>query len=460
MLLSEYLSLKLVLVIIFLLTGGIIIVDATSAIGGSGTGVGSSESLLYQQSELSFDERDSIVPKTANTTVVSSQKGMLVAFSPDGRVSFYTDQMDSYWDVDPVPNNSDTVLVTASKNIPNNRQESVIMKINISTHKTQILHQRIVPDTDAVLFHDADYIGNGKYAVADIDRDSMFLLNSSKSTIIYQWNMDSEFSSNSGGVYPEDWTHMNDVEMIQDNQLINETVFMLSPRNHDQVIFISRQDGMHPALTIGGDDEYQIMYEQHNPDYIHSKRGGPAVLIADSQNNRIVEYQRQNQSWDNSWEWSDSNMQWPRDADRLPNGNTLIADSIAGRVIEVNQSGEVIWQASVPLNYDVERLETGDESRTGESARYLNLSSTVSQDRITADSPVMGIKQIADLGASIVLSMLPQKVENGIRFAAPTWMGSAGIVAVGINVISVILFILLKAHQSRYTLQFPVKNRS
>jgi hypothetical protein len=59
------------------------------------------------------------------------------------------------------------------------------------------------------------------------------------------------------------------------------------------------------------------------------------------------------------WSWTETEgvmfSLWGGDADRLPNGNTLISDVQNARVIEVNPAGEKVWQLqirqpSVPLN--------------------------------------------------------------------------------------------------------------
>jgi hypothetical protein len=443
-----------VFILILILSGGVLAVDSPRIIGSDDA---TNPSIIKQQSQLPLDQRDSIAPKTTNTTIVSSQKGFLVAFLPNGRVGYYTDKMDAYWDIDPISDDSKTILVVGTEAVGDNKQQNVIKKINISTGVTQTIYKRNFPDTGTVRWHDVDYIGNKKYVIADIARDSMFILDNSDNSITYRWSMYNAFSIESGGEYPNDWTHMNDVEMIQDANLINDTIFMLSPRNHDQVIFVSRDEGLYTNLTIGEDDNYQVMYEQHNPDYIHSERGGPAVIIADSQNNRIIEYQMENNNWSKSWEYSDSKMRWPRDADRLPNGNTLIADSNSDRVLEINQSGEVIWQASVTLNYDIERLRTGDESATGESAEYLNLSSsTKTRSQVTTSSPIVTVKQLVDRGSANLLSLLPSKVENAIRFSAPGWMGSAGMLASIIFLSDILLLILISAYYSSYTLRITV----
>jgi hypothetical protein len=42
------------------------------------------------------------------------------------------------------------------------------------------------------------------------------------------------------------------------------------------------------ARALGAEDEYDTLYEQHNPDYIPEERGDPAILVAKSQNNQLL----------------------------------------------------------------------------------------------------------------------------------------------------------------------------
>lgn len=157
-----------------------------------------------------------------------------------------------------------------------------------------------------------------------------------------------------------------------------------------------------------------------NPLYIPAERGGPAVVVADSQNNRIVEYQRKNESWKQSWQWQDVRMQWPLDADRLPNGNTLIADYNGGRVIEVNETGDVVWKISTSRIYDVERLGTGDESSGGQSAEALTLQSRTvnsNDESDTSDGP--GVLARVE---SQVRKVVPSILINSVAFVLPVWL--------------------------------------
>jgi hypothetical protein len=173
-------------------------------------------------------------------------------------------------------------------------------------------------------------------------------------------------------------------------------------------VFLNRS-GLIEGWTLGEEDNYSILYEQHNPDYIPTERGGPAVLVGDSENNRVVEYQRTGDSWEQSWVWRDTRMQWPRDADRLPNGHTLITDSNGNRVFEVDKQGEVVWSVNIAFPYEAERLGTGDESAGGPSATQANLDSRTGSLR---DSLLIIAKQL-----------IPGKYLNGLMYITPVWMG-------------------------------------
>ena len=62
-----------------------------------------------------------------------------------------------------------------------------------------------------------------------------------------------------------------------------------------------------------------------------------------------------------TWEYSSEELIWPYGGQRLPNGNTLIADCMGDRVIEVTPTGETVWEyAAIPGATDVERLENGN----------------------------------------------------------------------------------------------------
>jgi hypothetical protein len=171
----------------------------------------------------------------------------------------------------------------------------------------------------------------------------------------------------------------------------------------DQVVFLAPTAGpdggwgVQSNWSLGSDDRRSVLFEQHNPDYIPADRGGPAVLVADSENGRVVEYERTGGTWNRTWGWTDARLQWPRDADRLPSGNTLVVDSHGDRVLEVRPDGQVVWSVTVGMPYDAERLGTGDESAGGQSISAIRERADETDD---SNGPGYVDEFFADFGTS------------------------------------------------------------
>ena len=418
---------------------------------GSTTGGGQTEFdiQLQDQSKLPFSERKQIVQSTSNITVVSMHPGnMLVAFAPDGRLLYYNDTLDGYFDVDPSSVGKTTVQVTGEEYLGAEKSRQTVERINLTTGETQTLYSHIIPRDREQVWHDVDRLDQHRLVVADIYSDSIFIVNTTTEERTYEWDAQSVYPLSGGGSWPSDWTHLNDVEIVENDRI------MVSLRNQDQVVFIQPGEGVAQNWTLGAENEYDILNEQHNPDYIPRERGGPAVLVADSQNNRVVEYQRTNESWQQSWQWSDAEMQWPRDADRLPNGHTLIADSNSQRILEVNQSGDVVWEIDGITNYDVERLGTGDESSGGYSAQRLDLRS----DSVQFDAQVSTStsKSIVAIVYDTVDQILPNKIFNAFLFVVPDWMSFVSVAAFSTNLVAGISIIILVFRRSSYYFRSPL----
>jgi hypothetical protein len=403
------------------------------------TGQGTSAEIATQAT-LDPDEQAAVVPPREGITVVTTDsnvladdrgygprsKAELVAFDRDGTVLYYDDSHFVYWDVDPSPEGETTVTYTASDHLSeeecNARSKctrNVIERANLTTGEVERLYSRITPGKHATRWHDVDRIDEEHYVVADIARDRVFVVNVTSDLVVWEWDVLSEFDPESGGPYPGDWTHVNDVEVLDDGRI------MVSLRNQDQVVFLDRETGMDRDWTLGSEDDYDTLYEQHNPDFIPEEWGGPAVVVADSENNRVVEYQRVGDGWERTWEWSDTDLQWPRDADRLPDGHTLVTDSNGNRVLEVDREGEVVWAVEIAFPYEAERLGAGDESAggestRGESARELGLASR------TAESGG-GKEELAHAGpvarlTGTVKRTVPGRLLNGVMYVTPVWM--------------------------------------
>ncbi|USZ69473.1 aryl-sulfate sulfotransferase [Halorussus salilacus] len=314
------------------------------------------------------------VVTTSERTEGGSRANFVAAYAPDGSVLYRNDSWRVYNDVDPVPGEAATVEYVAADRLSPEECDAevacwrnVYERVNMSTGEVTREYTYLT-SVERGQLHDMDRVADDRLLVGDIARDRVFVVNTTTGIIEWEWQAQSDFDFASGGPFSRDWTHLNDVEMLDDGRV------MVSLRNQDQVVFLDPETGVVDDWTLGSDGDHDTIYEQHNPDYIPGERGGPAVLLADSENDRVVEFWRENENeseggeWTEVWSWSDDRLDWPRDADRLPNDHTLVTDTDGGRVLEVAPNGSVVWRVEVEGGYDAERLGTGDESANGTSA--------------------------------------------------------------------------------------------
>jgi uncharacterized protein (UPF0248 family) len=264
-----------------------------------------------------------------------------------------TNRASWYYDVDPLPD--DDLLVTSIS-----RRETVVLRIDRTTREVLWRERIDIQDT-----HDVDLLPNGNLVVANmrqydeetgVSNDRIFVYDRETDEITWEWRFREHYPNDTDGGFREDWSHVNDVDPVD-----NGSAFLVSPRNFDQVIKVDRETG-EIVWRLGEDDAHEVLDEQHNPDLLSGPDGEPTVLVADSENDRVVEYARRDGEWVRTWTVA-GNLSWPRDADRLPNGNTLITDTLNHRVIEVTPTGEVVWEYYATWGpYDAERLATGGGS--------------------------------------------------------------------------------------------------
>jgi hypothetical protein len=279
---------------------------------------------------------------------------MVAGLRPNGEViGIHNASANGRWwayDVDPLANGN-LLLSSTEPGI------SVVEEIDPETGD----HEAVRRFPDVLDSHDADLINGDELLMNDMSdgEDRVIVYNLTREEVVWEYDFHEHtdvFDPDNGGEYEKDWTHNNDVEKIGDGQ------FMVSVRNHDQVVAINRST-KELAWRLGSDDNRSVMFEQHNPDYLEDEQGRATVLIADSRNDRVVEYTREDGEWNQTWTMNGGGLNEPRDADRLPNGNTLIADRRGDRIVEVTPDGEVVWEVLSPWQpYDVERIGTGDES--------------------------------------------------------------------------------------------------
>ena len=301
----------------------------------------------------------------------------IVAYHPNGSVAWVHRSARQYgvawsYDVDPLPNGN--LFVTSTKRV-DGEGKTLLYELDAATGDPLWSEQLDLHDT-----HDADMLNRTHVVVANMrnydedagrNDDRLAIYNRTSDEVEWSWYFREHYDRSVGGPYAEDWTHVNDVDAVGDRYLL------ASPRNFDQAILVDRRTG-EIELKLGSHGDHDVLKRQHNPDYLESEDGAPTFLVADSENERIVEYAREDGEWNRTWSaGGHETLNWPRDADRLPNGNTLIGDSRNDRVLEVTSDGEVVWEVYAPyLVYDVERIP-GDGS-SGPTMADLNAAGAVS----------------------------------------------------------------------------------
>jgi len=402
--------------------------------------------------------REPVVGDRSGATVITTDppgggdgRAAILAFTADGRPLYHDDSYGNYFDVDPDPPGSTTVLYVAgsrydpcpdrlvartNRTFEDGCAEVVVERTNLTTGVTERVHTTV---TAWDIWHDVDRVGEHRLLIADIAQDRAFVLNTRTGEREWTWTAEGDIDRDAGG-QAGDWTHINDVERLPDGRV------MVSLRNNDRVAFIDPGEGVDRNWTLGAEDAYDVLYEQHNPDYIPAERGGPTVLVADSENNRVVEYQRTGGEWRESWSWSDDRLRWPRDADRLPGSHTLVTDSQGNRVIELDERDRVVWQVTVSTPYEAERLGTGDESATGWSRAALRNGTGTAAAAGNATGPAHESKT----GLAWLVAFLRGPVVNGLLYVAPAWMTVADLPVAGVFVGALATLAGLEFYWSRF----------
>jgi hypothetical protein len=313
-------------------------------------------------------QRGTITSPANGTTVISVQgfkvagqqsgkkPARLVGVGPRGTVRWvYNGSQDGivwFYDVDPLENGS--LFITGTR-----PGKTVVTVWNPETQ--QKVWSRTFDWEDT---HDIDLINGDQLLVANmrnynettgLNDDRLLVYDLSTDEIVWEWKFRKHgYNRSGGGTYTDDWTHVNDVDKLGPGR------YLASPRNFDQVIVVNRST-KNVTTQLGSDGDWETLYEQHNPQYLESEEGTPTMLVADSENDRIVEYEKREGGWTRTW-LLEGNLNWPRDADRLPNGNTLVTDTLNHRVMEVTPAGQVVWEFYAPWGtYEAERMQLGDE---------------------------------------------------------------------------------------------------
>jgi len=188
---------------------------------------------------------------------------------------------------------------------------------------------------DSKISHDADRLPNGNtiFAFGDEDTalDAQVKEVSPEGRVVWSWYANDHFKKAPYEIiYDNGWTHTNAVIRLSNGNTI------ISPRNFNFLIEVDPQGTV--VRTIGEG----ILKYQHDPEVlpngnilVANHRRPHAAIEIDPETGQIL------------WRYVMRNREtWPvRDADRMPNGNTLITG--ATTLLEVTSEGEIVWQFSL-----------------------------------------------------------------------------------------------------------------
>jgi len=188
---------------------------------------------------------------------------------------------------------------------------------------------------DPKVSHDADRLPNGNtlvvYGNEDGINDAQVKEVNPKGEVVWRWYAKDHFDKPLyNTIFDQGWTHTNAVSRLPNGNTL------ISPRNFDFVVEVDPQGAV--VRTIGEG----IFDNQHDPEVLPN---GNILLANHLKPHQAIELDPKTGEivWQSAgFEREASPV---RDANRLPNGNTLITGST--KIVEVTAEGEIVWQLAL-----------------------------------------------------------------------------------------------------------------
>jgi hypothetical protein len=394
------------------------------------------------------------------TTVVSVQgiafdgsgyekrPSLVVGFGPNGsfEYAYNATARGRFWvyDVDPLPEGE--LLVTATE--PGAAVAETLAPV--TGERTSV--QRFDRDPAVRVANDIDRLPNGKLLVAvnTPGRERLLVHDPRTGTTDWNWTL-----AGDGGLPAPDANDTGNGRQLDDADRVAADEYLVSVRALDQVLTVNRSTGA-IERRLGADDAGRTLRRPHNPQLLRDPEVGEAVLVADGGNDRVAEYAYTpgagaagspgGANWTLTWELVGGGLNEPRDADRLPNGNTLVVDRRGHRVLEVTPRGRVVWEVYAPWQpYDAERVAPGDEpggppATTFDTNRTVPLSNSASFDQGQVDRCAAALLAFAPTAEERLLGAFGVEAEAG-GGSTPSGDGS-GLRALAFGGLGVVLAVM------------------
>jgi hypothetical protein len=224
------------------------------------------------------------------------------------------------WDVENLPNGNILTVLPRKGVYEINRNKQVVWKY-----------------LDPRVSHDADRLENGNTLIAfgagDTAGDAQVKEIDPAGNIIWSWHAKDVFTgAEYSGIADQGWTHTNAVTRLESGNTL------ISLRNFNVIAEVDPRGKL--VRTIGKG----LLKSQHDPLVLPN---GNILLANQDRPQTAVEL---DPSGNIVWQFTIRDRRsWPvRDANQLPNGNTLITE--ADRIVEVTKDGQVVWQFRLAAN--------------------------------------------------------------------------------------------------------------
>ena len=185
---------------------------------------------------------------------------------------------------------------------------------------------------DRKVSHDADRLPDENTLISfgnnDGKEDSQVKEVDKNGSIVWSWRAKDHFDNDEfGGIHNQGWTHTNAVSRLGNGNTL------VSLRNFGSLVEIDLSGKVVKIFGKG------FLTNPHDPEVLVN---GNILLANHGEPHQAAEYNYQ--TGEKIWSFEISEKKnWPvRDADRLPNGNTLITGSV--EILEVTPDGEVVWR--------------------------------------------------------------------------------------------------------------------
>ncbi len=235
-------------------------------------------------------------------------------------------------------------IVMDVERLPNNHILFNIQKVGI--YEIERGGKLVWKHEDTETSHDVDRLPNGNtlYVRGWVRKGGKHVIEIDPSgKEVWSWDgmrhFDREPFSN---IHHQGWMHVNGVTRLSNGNTL------ISIRNFNMIVEVD-PEGM-PVWKY----QFKSRSHPHDPELLPDNH----LLIPITSANRVIEIDRVTKT--PVWEWTHPNGARPiahiRDANRLPNGNTLIVE--ANRITEVMPDGEIVWRLRIPsIDIDSKRFK-------------------------------------------------------------------------------------------------------